>query len=185
MPHFDPDNSECRIYTRRAGVLSAIGHDLALAVGRYEVDVEDSPLRVRARFDASSLRVLGAVHGGAVDADTLSARDRTQIERHIADDVLEAGRYPYVEFASTEVEPGASVYRIRGRLRLHGQERAIAFSAPSNGERAEAEVTIHQPDFGITPFRAFGGALRVHADVRVRLHLPRLALGSASPPTEV
>jgi hypothetical protein len=178
MPRFDPTSSECRVYTRRTGVLSAIGHDLELAVDRYEIDVEEAPLRVRASFDAGSLRVLGAIKGGALLAGELSTGDRAQIDRQVAEEVLEAGRHPQIEFASTQVGPAADGYRVRGLLRLHGAERPIAFSARRSGGRLEAEVVLHQPDFGIKPYRAFGGALRLHPDVRVRIRLPELSLGT-------
>jgi hypothetical protein len=171
MPRFDPKNSECRVYTRRAGVLSAIGHDLELAVDSYEIDVNDAPLRVRASFDARSLRALGAIKGSTLLAGALSNGDRAQIDRQVAEEVLEAGRYPLVEFASTSVEPAADGYLVRGLLRLHGAEHSIALSARPVGGRLQAEVIVHQPDFGIKPYRAFGGALRLHPDVRVRIRL--------------
>ena len=38
--------------------------------------------------------------------------------------------------------------------------------------RLVAEVRLHQPDFGITPYRALLGALRVRADVLVSLSIP-------------
>jgi len=63
-------------------------------------------------------------------------------------------------------------YRVEGRLTLHGTERGITLLARRRGERLEAEVSLHQPDFGIRPFKAFGGALKVRPDVVVRVSLP-------------
>jgi hypothetical protein len=176
MPRFDSQNSECRVYTRRAGMLSALGHDLEIGVNSYRIDVEATPLRVRARFDARSLHVLGTVDGGAGHVDKLSPHDREQIGRQIADEILFAARHPNIEFDSTHIEPHEGGYRIRGRLRLRGVDTPIEFSARRQERRVAADVTVHQPDFGIKPFRAFGGALRLHADVRVRVTLHELDL---------
>jgi hypothetical protein len=44
--------------------------------------------------------------------------------------------------------------------------------ARRSGARLSGEVVIHQPDFGIEPYRALGGALRVRPDVSVEFDLP-------------
>jgi len=176
MQKFDESNSSCRISTRREGMLSAVGHDLEIGVGSYSIEVEGAPLRVRGRFDASSLRVLGAVEHGRLKPDKLSQRDRDQIERHMADDVLASRSHPYIEFASTEVDPDQDGYLIRGELRLRGASRSLRLAARRVPAGLELHAIIHQPDFGIKPFRALGGTLRVHADVRVHIATPALAL---------
>lgn len=38
-------------------------------------------------------------------------------------------------------------------------------------------MRVHQPDFGITPFKAMLGALRIQPQVDVELVVPRSALG--------
>lgn len=176
MQRFDASNSTCRISTRREGMLSAVGHDLEIGVGTYLIEVEEAPLRVRAQFDARSLRVLGAVEHGRLRNDKLSQRDRDQIDRQIADSVLASHLFPHVEFVSTEVEPNPEGHSIRGELRLRGASRPLRLAARRVPAGFELQATIHQPDFGIKPFRALGGTLRVHADVRVHITTPALAL---------
>jgi hypothetical protein len=44
------------------------------------------------------------------------------------------------------------------------------------GERLATSVRLHQPDFGIAPYRAMLGALRVKADVVVRASVPASAV---------
>lgn len=172
MPRFDSSNSSCRVYVRRSGVLSAVGHDLEIAVTRYRLDIEWSPSpRVEAEFAADSLRVTSAVDGRVPRPGALSARDRATIDRHIADDVLAAARHPAIVFRSTAVEPRGSGFQVRGRLGLHGVERDVAFAVERTGDRWSAEVALNQPDFGIKPFRAFAGALKIEAQVQVRVEL--------------
>ena len=52
MPRFDASNSSCHVFTRRAGVLGAMGHDLELAVGTFWIEVDEATQRVSAELDA-------------------------------------------------------------------------------------------------------------------------------------
>jgi hypothetical protein len=172
MTRYDPTNSRCRVYTRRTGLLGAVGHDLEIHLAEYRIEVAEAELQVYAMFSAGSLRVVGAVDGREPRPGKLSAKDQQQIDQHIAQDVLESTKYPSIEFHSTRVEPNANGYRVQGRLRLHGQERSIELAVQRRDAALVAEVMLRQPDFGIQPFRAFGGALRVRPDVLVCIELP-------------
>jgi hypothetical protein len=174
MQRFDASNSSCRISTRRQGMLSAVGHDLEIRVDAFVIEIEEGPLRVLARFDARSLRVLGAMERGRLRTDKLSDRDRDQIDRQIADDVLASDRFPDIEFTSTAVTASPEGYLISGELRLRGASRSLRLLARRVPAGLELHATIHQPDFGIKPFRAFGGTLRVHPEVGVLLTTPEL-----------
>lgn len=172
VQRFDASNSSCRISTRREGMLSAVGHDLEIRVDAYVIEIDEDPLRVLARFDARSVHVLGTVEGGRLRIDKLSDRDRAQIDRQIADDVLASDRFPVIEFTSTAVTPSAEGYEISGELRLRGASRSLRLLARRVPAGLELHATIHQPDFGIKPFRALGGTLRVHPEVGVLLTTP-------------
>jgi polyisoprenoid-binding protein YceI len=177
VPHFDASSAECLVLTYKEGLLSAVAHDLQIRVTRFDLDVEASPPSVRARLDATSLRVDGARHGGALDVDTLSDADRQKIEHNIVADVLEAARSADIVFTSTAVTPEGEGYRVSGDLTLHGRTRPLSFVARPEGDRLVAEVRIHQPDFGIKPYQAMLGTLKVKPDVTVQASVPRQAIG--------
>jgi polyisoprenoid-binding protein YceI len=158
---FDAANADCTVYTFREGLLAAVGHDLTLAVTSFTIELADDDA-IHARFDAASLRVTGAVSDG----------DRRTIERHAADDVLAARRFPEIRFRSTRVVRQGERAQIEGELTLHGATRALRCEAHDDGARWTAEVTLDQRDYGIKPFTAMLGTLRVRADVRVRVSLP-------------
>jgi polyisoprenoid-binding protein YceI len=170
--NFDASHSECRVFVRRAGLLSAVGHDLELRATELAIDVDAAALRVRVRVAARALEVVDAVEGRERRPGKLSAKDKAQIHENLANDVLEVARFPAIEFESTRVEPGPDGYRVHGRLSLHGQTRELTFVAKRHGTRLSGEVGIHQPDFGIEPYRALGGTLRVRPDVSVVFELP-------------
>lgn len=169
---FDAKNSHCRIYTRRAGVLGRVGHDLEIQVSDFRIHLDEATLEITADFKTNSLRVVDAVEGTTRLPGKLSMSDKRQIEENIADDVLETNRYPTIVFRSTHVEKDAHGYRIRGELEMHGVKRNLDFTArPSEGE-TRIEVALQQPDYGIAPFKAFAGALRVKPEVVIEVTVP-------------
>ncbi|MBW1758625.1 MAG: YceI family protein, partial [Deltaproteobacteria bacterium] len=60
-----------------------------------------------------------------------------------------------------------------GTLQLYGKSRSIQTSVRATGGRWVAELKLHQPDFGIKPFSAALGALKVKPDVLVRVSVPQ------------
>ena len=162
----DATTAECLVFTEKEGLLSAAAHDLKIRVGRFQLRIEDGS--VEAEFDAGSLRVVCALRGGADAPNALSAKDRAEIEANIAGKVLHARAHPAIRFRSRTV----SADRVEGTLSLHGKERDLAVQVRREGDRAVAECTVHQPDFGIQPYSAAFGTLRVKASVTVRLGAP-------------
>jgi polyisoprenoid-binding protein YceI len=177
VPHFDASSAECLVLTYKEGLLSAVAHDLEIRVTGFEVDVDADPLAVRATFDAASLRVVGAIHNGAVQPGTLGDGDKQKIEHNIVADVLHAAEHPVIRFASTAITKEGDGYRVTGTLTLHGRARPVSFEARPKGERMVAELQLHQPDFGIKPYSAMLGALKIKSDVTVRCAVPRAGLG--------
>ena len=120
--------------------------------------------------------LLGASLGasGAVIAPRLRpvALEIATIHSNIESDVLESKKYPDIRFASTSVTPEGDGYRIVGDLTLHGRTKSISTVARRKNGRFEAEVKLHQPDFGIKPYSAMMGALKVQADVIVTVSVP-------------
>jgi YceI-like domain len=168
--HFDPSNSACWVFTEKAGLLSAAAHDLKLRVERFEIEVEKGA--VQARFDASSLRVVCAMSSGREDPGALSERDRRDIEGTIVRTVLDAPGHPFISFQSSAVVADGAGYRAEGVLSIRGRARNFGVAARHEGDRAVVEARIHQPEFGIKPYTAMLGALKIKPDVRVRLVLP-------------
>lgn len=163
----DASTAECLVFTEKEGLLSTVAHDLKIRVTDFELTWDGGTLT--GRFDPRGLRVVNAVRGGREDAGALSDDDKAKIEESIVADVLHARRYPSIEFRSTEVVREEGAYRVSGDLRLHGVTRRITAPVRRRRGRWQAQVSIHQPDYGIRPFKAMLGTLKVKPDVRVRL----------------
>ncbi len=156
---------ECRLYTFREGALSAVGHDLALRATRWQVDLRRDERRVTARVESASVEVACARRDGADDHGALSAGDRAKITATTRDDVLRSGRFPEVLFEGRW--EGDDPRAVDGALTLCGVTRPLVVTLRREAGRLVCEATVQQPAWGITPFRAMLGALRVQADVRV------------------
>jgi hypothetical protein len=175
MPHFDQETSECLVLTFKEGLLSKVAHDLKLRVGVFSVDVEQAPgraLQLRARFEAPSLKVVCAMKGGQEAPASLTAKDREEIDRSIAEQVLQAGRHPEIRFESRSVTAEGGGFKVEGTLTLHGVSRPLGFRVNSAKGRHTAEVPLEQTDFGIKPYRALMGTLKIKSGVVVRISVP-------------
>jgi polyisoprenoid-binding protein YceI len=175
MPRFTGADADCRVFTFKEGLLSAVAHDLEIRVQRFHVEWDDARTRVEGSWDPTSLRVLHALKDGAPSPSSLSDRDKQKIESNIADEVLETRRFPDVRFTSSAIEADGEGWTVRGTLALHGATREITARVAREGDRWVSEVTLQQPDFGITPYRAMMGTLRVKPEVRVRIAVPASA----------
>jgi hypothetical protein len=172
MVHLDPSSAECWVFTKREGLLSAIAHDLKIRVTKFAIDVDEPTRVISAHFDAASLRVVCAMDAGNEAPGTLTAANKREIESTIVRDVLHAREYPDIRFGSTAVEENGSAYLVKGKLALHGHERGVRARVRQEGAHYVAEVRLHQPDFGIRPYTALFGTLKVQADVLVRIVVP-------------
>lgn len=164
------DGATCTVLTWKEGVLSAVAHDLRITVERLTVSVDGDALT--ARFDATSLRTQCARRDGADDKSALSAADKRKIDDTIAKDVLDARRFPEIV---ARAQLGAGAPRSVS-LTLHGVTRDVPLVVETRGDVAVARARIHQPDFGIKPYTALLGALKLKPDLDVVMELPARVL---------
>jgi hypothetical protein len=151
-------NADCRVFTYKDGLLSPFGHDLELRVTRFTI--EENGGVIEARFSPDGFEVVNAT-GGAVP---LLPRDRASIPETIEKEIL---RKKEILFRSTQISDA----EIRGTLTIGGRSREIVCKHQIDGTRHTASARVHQPDFGITPYRAMLGALRLKPDIDVTVSL--------------
>jgi polyisoprenoid-binding protein YceI len=167
-----PRDGTVLVRTARDGLAARVGHDLVLEIARWAatLTVPDhvlEGLRVAATLDAQSLEV----RDGSGGAMPLSVKDITDITRN-ALDLLQADRYPDLVFESTVITPADDGrIEVGGELTIVGVTRPIRFVADvleSDGvTRVTARAPVLQSEWGIKPFRAFMGALKVRDQVEV------------------
>jgi len=173
VPQYDENSAECLVFTFKEGLLAKIAHDLKVRVTKFSVNVDPATPSVRAEFDAQSLRVVNAMKDGEENPSSLSDADKEKIAGQIVDDVLHAKEFTKVTFVSTQIrKKGDGGYDIKGELTLHGVKKEISAETIVEGGRQVADVELNQVDYGIKPFKALMGTLKVKPVLRVRLSLP-------------
>lgn len=167
----DTQKARCVIRVFKDGLLATVGHDLLLEVKDFHLTIkEDRSVEAECRTD--SVEVVGAVKNGAVVPGALSPEDLRTIKSDMQKQVLECDRYPKAAFRSTSVTESGGRYRIAGFLTLHGSEQRVELSSEKGEGEAVAKLTVNQPTFGIKPYRAMLGALKIKPDVIVEVTVP-------------
>jgi polyisoprenoid-binding protein YceI len=161
VPTFDATAVDCRVSVFREGLLTSFGHDITLQVTSLSLDVGDDD-GITADFDPSSLRVT---------TEAPSASERKDIEKN-AEKTLEVRKYPKIQFRSVSVVREGDRARIEGDLTLHGVTSPISVEACNDGKCWNAKITLDQREFGIKPFSAMLGALKVKPEVEVHISVP-------------
>ena len=163
---------QVQIFVQREGLLARLGHDLQLSARQFEIRLQDN--LVRGRFASDMLRVDGVIHRGRLDQSVLSNAEKTQIEQTVRDDILQSGKYPQILFEGTVQGQGPGGRRVEGRLHMVGSEQAIAATVHEDGGIARAEVVLTPSSWGIAPYRAMAGALRIKDRVQVVIAVPNV-----------
>lgn len=151
---------DCRVQVFREGLLTSFGHDVTLRVTNLSLEVGDDD-GITANFDPGSLRV----------TTDISESDRKDIEKN-AVKVLDPRKYPKIQFRSVSVVRDGDLARIEGDLTLHGVTSPISVEARDDGARWNSTVFLDQRKFGIKPFSAMLGALKVKPEVEVTISVP-------------
>ena len=158
-----PDNGTLAVRTSRTGTVAKAGHDLLIHVTKWRgtLAVGDEP-SVTLDADATSLRVREGT-GGMMALDD---GDLANIEQTIDDDVL---KRQDIAFRSTRVEEAAGGLSVTGDLTLRGSTRPIAFDLELAGGRVRGAAVVKQTEWGMKPYTALFGALKVADEVRVEI----------------
>ena len=161
-----PENGTLRIRTGRRGGAAKAGHDLLFEVTAWNatIDAGGQPVETRLSLsaDARSLRVLEGT-GGMM---TLDDGDKDNIRQTIDDEVLKGTA---IEFRSTDVQAvSGGGLRINGELELSGKRAPVSFMLQSDGQgRVTGAATVTQSNWGMKPYSALFGALKVADEVQV------------------
>ncbi len=162
-----PDHGKLSVKTGRTGAAAKAGHDLVIEVTAWEgtLRVGDSPAdtSVELEADATSLHVREGTGG----MQSLGDDDKANIRTTIGDDVLKGHA---IAFRSTAVSGADGQLSVQGELTLLGTTRPLAFDlALGDDGRLSGVAVIKQTDWGMKPYSALFGALKVADEVRVEI----------------
>jgi polyisoprenoid-binding protein YceI len=144
-----------------------VGHDLIIEVEQWQATVEvgedGEPRSISLEADPTSLKVLEGHRG----VKPLTDSDRTEIRSNIDKKIL--GGQP-IKFSSSAVKRSGDNLIVQGDLTMAGSTRPASFELQLDREgRISGMLPVTQSEWGIKPYRALMGALKVRDTVEVVL----------------
>jgi len=169
----DIQKSTMTVRVSKAGLLSFAGHDHEIRAPLAEGQVDDSRA-VSLRVDARQLQVMDK---------EISDKDRAEIQHTmLGPEVLDSQQFPEIRFRSTAVAAaGPERWTVHGDLTLHGQTHAIVLQASGEPGHYRGSVTLKQKDFGIKPYSAAGGTVKVKNEVEIVFEIFTTSQTAAAP----
>ena len=167
---FGPHNGRILVKTYREGLAKAIGHDLVIEVGRWSADVtvgedpEDTTITATAQVD--SLDPIEGVGG----VKPLSDDDKSEIKKNVRK-ILTS---PDISFQSSSVKVAGNSATVSGGLTVNGRAEVVDVQLTESGGKIQGSFSVLQTRWGIKPYTAMLGALKVadRVDVEFEVNAP-------------
>ncbi|HEY3905032.1 MAG TPA: YceI family protein [Streptosporangiaceae bacterium] len=166
------DQGRVALLTARDGLAAQAGHDLTIEIstwsGELTVDDDGQPVELSVKLDLNSL----VVREGTGGVKPLTDRDRREIAV-TSRKVLGVERHPEANFVASGFEPNSNGGGfIQGTLTLGGISRPLKLHVVKTGpESYHATASVRHSEFGIKPYTAFLGALKVSDAVGVTIDI--------------
>jgi polyisoprenoid-binding protein YceI len=163
-----PQDGTLLVRTGKGGAASKAGHNLLIRVERWGAtaqfadDLAQSVLELTA--DSTSFTVLEGTGG----IKSLSDEEKTGIAQTVNEEVLHGTP---ISFRSTAVRPdGDNRLHVTGDLELANGVNLIAFDLDVSDEgQMTGRATVTQTEWGMKPYTALFGALKVANEVGVEI----------------
>lgn len=163
-----PDNGHLLLKTTRTGLGAKAGHDLTIEVtswnARITVDTAN-PANSSVNLEANSDSL--EVREGTGGVKPLTDGDRADIKKTIREKVLRTDRHPTITFSSTKIDGTPESFSIEGDLAITGTAQPVTVHGTITDGRAQGSATVAQSRWGIKPYTAFLGALKLSDEVKV------------------
>ena len=172
-----PSESSFWVFVGKSGLFSALAHN-------HEIGVKSFSGRVVVPAAGAGAGSLG-MEVGAPSLEVLdkepSEEDKKKIFNSMHNEVLESAKYQKITFKSVSVsdvkQAGGDAYSfvVNGDLTLHGVTKRIAVPVAATVTpqqlRATGKYTLKQSDYGIKPYSAAGGTIKVKDEVVVNFDI--------------
>lgn len=180
----DAAASKVRIYVFRAGAAAKLGHNHVLSAPKFDgyVTVPSAqatdakfelrvPLSELAVDDSLARREAGDSFSGERSADDIDGTRRNMLD----DRGFQADRFPLVRLRSLSIEGDWPILVAQVEITLHGVTRTQPLMLKVQRDAAQLQVDgtliLRQSDFGVTPFSAMGGLMKVQDVVAISFRL--------------
>ncbi len=166
-----PEQSKFTVQAFAEGLFSAFGHDPILDIKDFTGEAQFVP----GSFESTSVKITIQSYSIVLSND-VKEKDPLEIEQTMREQVLEIAKYPEIVFVSSNISvtllaEGRYRARVIGDLTFHGATQKnlwITSEVSVSGEslRAKGEFSLKQTDFGIKPFSAAGGTIKLKNELK-------------------
>jgi polyisoprenoid-binding protein YceI len=163
---FGPETATLTVRTKKGGAAAKAGHDLEMEVTRWSATLElsDTPA-ASLTADSRSFRVVGGTGG----VQPLGADEKAGIPETINEEVLKGTAIEF-QASRVEVDRGGHSVAVEGELELFGERRPVSFTLNVGFDgRLAGAARLKQTEWGIDPYTALFGTLKVADDVEVEM----------------
>lgn len=163
--------STITIHVGKAGLFSGFGHTHTVVAPVQRTEIDPAKMSATIVVLTKGMRV--------VDKD-VSEKDRAQIQADmLGPKVLDAQQFPQIVFQSSRIEAaGPQQYRVSGTLELHGRRKELSFNVAGGPDHYTGTTRLKQTDFGIEPFSAGGGTVKVKNELELEFDIWKQPLAS-------
>jgi polyisoprenoid-binding protein YceI len=167
-----PESGQLLIKTSRTGLGARAGHDLTIEVTRWQADVTVDSADV-ARSSVSVEADVGSfeVRTGTGGVKPLTDADRAEIKKTIGEKILHTGQHPAITFRSTQVAGTPGSFSIDGDLTITGRTQPVTVHGRLADDRVQGSAAVVQSRWGIRPYTAFFGALKLSDEVTIEFNI--------------
>jgi polyisoprenoid-binding protein YceI len=159
----DSAKSSLVIRVIKSGLFSGLAHDHTIQASVATGNIDTREKSVALTFNVADLKVLDP---GVSDSD------RKDIDATMkGPKVLDGVQFPTISFASSSVKTSGDRNEVTGTLKLHGASRQITVPVAWQDGKYTGSLSLKQTDYGITPVKIVGGAVRVKDEITIEFSI--------------
>lgn len=169
---FGAEDTDLLVHTTCDGAAARLGHNLVLVFRSWQAVLEGgeepAACSLAVTVDLNSIDIRESSGG----VKPMTDNDRAEIKRNAAKS-LRTREHPQLRFVTTGITGSWTSGEVTGDVTLNGTTSPVTFQvvALDGGFRLGGE--IKQSAFGIKPYSAMMGTLRLADSVLVEVHLPQ------------
>ena len=159
----DSTKSSVAIRVFKSGLFSGLAHDHTIQAPVATGNIDMHEKSVTLTFNVADMKVLDP---------GVSESDRKDIDATMKGPKgLDGAQFPTINFASSSAKTSGDHNEVTGTLKLHGASRQI--TAPVNWQDGKyaGSLSLKQTDYGITPVKIAGGAVRVKDEITIEFNI--------------
>jgi polyisoprenoid-binding protein YceI len=162
-----PESGRLLVHTTRTGLGAKAGHDLTIEITRWHGRATADPgtpanSSVTVEVDANSFQVRKGTGG----VKPLGDADRAEIHKTLKE-ILNTAQHPTISFSSRRVDGSAASFTCDGELTIMGVTQPVIVQGRVADGRVAGGASVIQSRWGIRPYSAFFGALKLSDEVKI------------------